>query len=96
MAVLAEIGALHDLYAATGEVGAVALLHTEAEGCIKLLTHSEGLVRIGGIHADMRDLKAECDLARLLAEARDLVEVVRDDVRLGAQPAAADGMDERS
>ena len=43
----------------------------------------------------MRDLKAERGLARLLAEARDLVEVVRGDVRLGAQPAAADGMDER-
>ena len=48
-----------------------------------------------GVHADVRDLKAERDLARLLAEARDLVKVVRGDIRLGTQPAAADGMDER-
>lgn len=93
--VLAEIGALHDLHAAAGKVGAVALLHAEAKGRIKRLTYSEGLVRISGIHANMSDLKAECDPACLLAEARDLIKIVRGDVRLGAQPAAADGMDER-
>jgi len=93
--VLAEVGALHDLHAAAGEVGAVALLHAEAEGCVKRLTHSERLVRIGGIHADVRDLKAERDPARLLAEARDLIKIVRGNVRLGAQPAAADRMDKR-
>ena len=43
----------------------------------------------------MSDLKAERYPARLLAKARDLVEVVRGNVRLGAQPAAADRMDER-
>ncbi len=95
MAVFAEIRTLHDLHAAAGKVGAVALLHAEAEGRVKRLAHSERLVRIGGIHADVRDLKAERGLARLLAETRDLVEVVRGDVRLGAQPAAADRMDER-
>ena len=95
MAVLAEIGALHDLHAAAGKVGAVALLHAEAKGRIKRLTHGEGLVRIGGIHANMSDLKAERDPARLLAEARDLIKIVRGNVRLGAQPAAADRMDKR-
>ena len=95
VAVLAEIGALHDLHAAAGEVGAVALLHAEAEGRVERAAHRKGLLRVAGVHADVRDLKAERGLARLLAEARDLVEVVRGDVRLGAQPAAADGMDER-
>ena len=93
--VFAEVGALHDLHAAADEVGAVALLHAEAEGRVERAAHRKGLLRVAGVHADVRDLKAERDLARLLAEARDLVEVVRGDVRLGAQPAAADGMDER-
>ena len=95
VAVLAEVGVLHDLHAASGEVGAVALLHAEAEGRVERAAHRKGLLRVAGVHADVRDLKAERGLARLLAEARDLVEVVRGDVRLGAQPAAADGMDER-
>ena len=95
VAVLAEIGALHDLHTAAGKVGAVALLHAEAEGRVERAAHRKGLLRVAGVHADVRDLKAERGLARLLAEARDLVEVVRGDVRLGAQPAAADGMDER-
>ena len=95
MAVLAEVGALHDLHAAAGEVGAVALLHAEAEGRVERAAHRKGLLRVVGVHADVRDLKAERDPARLLAEARDLVEVVRGNIRLGAQPAAADRMDKR-
>ena len=67
----------------------------QAERLVQLLADGRRRRGIFAVDADVRDLKAERGASRLLAERGDLFKIARRDVRLRADPAAADGMDER-
>ncbi len=94
MALLAQIGLLHHFDLCGGEDGAVAGLGGKAEGVLKLTGHLGGSGFVRGVDAHMGDLKAQHSLACLGAQLRDLLKVTRGDLILGADPAAAHGVDE--
>ena len=95
MTVFALEHRLHDLDAIGGKDGGIAFLDGQAERLIQLLADGRRRRGIFAVDADVRDLKAERGASRLLAERGDLFKIARRDVRLRADPAAADGMDER-
>lgn len=91
--VCAEVLCLHYLKAGAGEVGGVALLDGKAEGLVQALADIEGLVSVVAVYADMGKFKAQHTGSRGKAQLGDLVKVAGGDVGLGADPAAAHGVD---
>ena len=88
--VLAEVHGFHDLNTVGGEVGGIALLHAERKRLVQLLADSQRVLAVFTVDADVRHFKAERGRSCLLAKLRDLLKITRRDVRLRADPTAAD------
>ncbi len=95
MTVLALEHRLHDLDAARSKHRRAAVFDRQVKRFVQLLAHCGRRCGIFAVDADVRDLKAERGASRLLAERGDLLKIARRDVCLRADPAAADGMNER-
>ena len=92
MTVLAEVHGFHDLNTVGGEVGGIALLHAERKRLVQLLADSQRVLAVFAVDADVRHFKAERGRSRLLAKFRDLLKIAGCNVRLRADPTAADRM----
>ena len=84
---------LHDLHAGGGEVGGIALLHAEIESGGKGVADLIADSGVGAVDAHMGHLEAQQGLAAFLAQLGDLVKVAGCNISLGADPAAAHGVD---
>ena len=96
MALLTQIVALHDLNGGCREIGGIAQLGLEAEGLTEAAAERKGAFRVRAIDADVGYLKAQNSLAGFPAQLGDFLKVPGGNVRLGANPAAAYGVDKGS
>ena len=92
MTVFALEHGLHDLNAARGKHRRAAVFDRQAKRFVQLLADRGRCCGIFAVDADVRNLKAERGRSCLLAKLGDLLKLTGRNVRLRADPAAADRM----
>ena len=95
MAVFALEHRLHDLDAAGCKHRRAAVFDRQVKRFVQLLADRGRRCGIFAVDADVRNLKAERGRSCLLAKLRDLLKLTGRNVRLRADPAAADRVNER-